>query len=69
MGVSINEAQIGDVVILSRGLDPDAGHVGLYAGRGGLGLTVFLLGGNQTNGVTVAEFPVSRVLGIRRITE
>ena len=54
-----------DVVILKRGSNPRAGHVGLYSGR--VGHKVALLGGNQGDAVTVAEFPVSRVIGVRRL--
>lgn len=62
-----------DVVILKRGtgLQPDAtvlkapGHVGFYAGR--TRDKVRVLGGNQSNGVTIDEFPADQVLGIRRL--
>jgi uncharacterized protein (TIGR02594 family) len=62
-----------DVVVLMRGTGkqpgPDviraAGHVGLFAGLEGA--HVLVLGGNQSNGVSVARFPVSRVLGVRRL--
>lgn len=62
-----------DVVILTRGTGPQPGaevikapgHVGLYshaeAGQ------IYLLGGNQGDEVNVRPFPVSRVLGIRRL--
>lgn len=55
----------GCVVVLSRGPGPTSGHVGLLvriepkAGR------VVLLGGNQGDKVSVAAFPVSRVLAFR----
>jgi len=39
------------------------GHVGFYVGR--IGSNVVLLGGNQGNKVSAAEFPESRVLGYR----
>jgi hypothetical protein len=41
------------------------GHVGLFAGLEGT--HVLVLGGNQSNGVSVARFPVARVLGVRRL--
>ena len=42
------------------------GHVGFYAGhRDGL---VQCLGGNQSDTISHARYPVSRLLGIRRIT-
>jgi uncharacterized protein (TIGR02594 family) len=71
--VAIADAKPGnDVVILSRGVDaPGAGvlsapgHVGWYVGREGD--QVLVLGGNQGDAVSVAPFPVARVLGVRRL--
>jgi uncharacterized protein (TIGR02594 family) len=62
-----------DVVVLKRGTgtQPGAdvirapGHVGLFAGLEDS--HVLVLGGNQSNGVSVARFPVARVLGVRRL--
>lgn len=54
-----------DVVVLTRGANPAAGHVGLFAGR--IGDEVHVLGGNQGNGVTIAAFPTARVVGVRRL--
>ncbi len=62
-----------DVVVLQRGTGPQPGpevlrapgHVGLFGGWDGDHVRV--LGGNQSNGVTVALFPVTSVLGIRRL--
>lgn len=72
--VAIEEAAPGfDVVVLKRGggnqpgpevLDAP-GHVGFLAGEAGL--DVLVLGGNQGNAVTVARFPRSQVIGIRRL--
>ena len=67
VGVSIDEgdAELGDIVILSRGRNPRSGHVGFFAGwdRG----SVRLLGGNQGDAVTIAPFAKGRILGIRRV--
>lgn len=69
--VALSDAQVGyDVVILNRGGPQDAsklgpGHVGLFAGIDGA--SVLLLAGNQSNSVSVAHFPASQILGIRRI--
>lgn len=61
-----------DVVIVKQNAadpGPEAtnvrGHVGFYAGHDLF--KVYLLGGNQSNGVSVAPFPVSNILGIRRL--
>jgi uncharacterized protein (TIGR02594 family) len=54
-----------DVVVVSRGTDPLQGHVGFYAGHSWTG--VLILGGNQGNAVSIAEFPLTSVLGVRRL--
>lgn len=63
--VDLKDAQPGDVVVLSRDPDPKAGHVAFYAGKGRNGF-IRLLGGNQGNKVTISEFPVKRVIAVRR---
>lgn len=62
-----------DVVILQRGdgVQPSAdvlaapGHVGWFAGLEGD--QVLVLGGNQGDAVSIARFPKTRVLGVRRL--
>lgn len=62
-----------DVIVLKRGTGdqpgPDVidapGHVGFFARLDGD--WVMVLGGNQSDGVTVARFPASSILGIRRL--
>jgi uncharacterized protein (TIGR02594 family) len=54
-----------DVVVLRRGVHAWQGHVGFYAGATTSHISV--LGGNQGNAVSVAPFPVTDVLGIRRL--
>ena len=64
--VALEQAIVGDIAILSRGTNPAQGHVGFYAGRqhpDGF----YVLGGNQNNGVCVEQFPISRLIGIRRL--
>lgn len=61
-----------DIVVLKRGLGSPGplvlaaeGHVGFYVGQGpGV---VRVLGGNQGNSVSIEEFPVDRILGVRRL--
>ena len=53
-----------DVVILSRGTPP-SGHVGFFAGLEGD--RIHVLGGNQGDAVTVASFPATMLLGVRRL--
>lgn len=64
--VPLSEAQVGfDVVILERGDSPKAGHVGFYSAHSAQ--TVTLLGGNQSDAVTIQTFDRSRVIGVRRL--
>jgi uncharacterized protein (TIGR02594 family) len=72
--VALEQAEVGfDVVILKRGQGNQPGpenttapgHVGFYAGHDDT--FVELLGGNQGDSVSVARYPVSRILGIRRL--
>ena len=56
-----------DIVVLKRGSSATAGHVGFFAGRDQMTGTVYVLGGNQSNGVTVAPFKEVDVLGVRRL--
>lgn len=64
--VFLYDAQLGDIVILSRGTNPVQGHVGFYAGVEGS--KVIILGGNQSDSVCLAKFEQGDVLGVRRIT-
>ena len=75
--VALERAVAGfDVVVLTRGTgaQPGAdvleapGHVGFFAGvEPGAGGDVWILGGNQGDAVSVALFPRSRVIGVRRL--
>lgn len=56
-------APIGAVAVLSRPPDPAAGHVAFLVGE--TSSSVLLLGGNQSDGVSIASFAKSRVLGYR----
>ena len=72
--VALQEARPGwDIAVLrapGRG-QPDAtvrdapGHVGLYSSHSGS--RIALLGGNQSDAVNIAGFPLSRLLGLRRL--
>jgi len=63
--VDLADAEPGDMVVFSRG-DPSGwqGHVGFFVRNAGTHIEV--LGGNQSNAVSVARYPVSRLLGVRR---
>ena len=70
----IADAYLGfDVVILKRGggnqpgpsVIAAPGHVGFYAGQDER--SVYLLGGNQGDSVSVLPYPKSRILGVRSL--
>ena len=65
--VALSEARPGcDVVVFWRGSPAAAtGHVAFFAGLEGD--SVLVLGGNQGDCVSVAKYPVERVLGCRRL--
>lgn len=67
-GIAIekNKAQVGDVVVLKRGTSATAGHVGFFVSYTESTTSVRLLAGNQGDTVSIAEFPVADILGIRR---
>lgn len=60
-GTPQKKAALGDVLVFSRG---SGGHVGLYVGEDDTAYHV--LGGNQSNRVTIKRIAKSRLLGIRR---
>ena len=70
--VKLSDARAGyDVVVINRNGSPDPstpgpGHVGFFAGIEDQ--FVLLLGGNQGDKVSLARFPVSSVLGVRRLS-
>lgn len=72
-----NAAPFFDVVILQRGggdqPGPEnttaSGHVGFYAGVSADFEYVELLGGNQSDQVKISRYPVSRILGVRRLLQ
>jgi uncharacterized protein (TIGR02594 family) len=58
------QAKEGDIVIFTRGSNTAQGHVAFFLKATGSQIEV--LGGNQSDGVTVARYAKSRLLGIRR---
>ena len=64
-GDVVAEPRVGDIVVFWRG-SPNSwqGHVAFFLGLDGDRVRV--LGGNQSDAVTVATYPESRVLGYRR---
>ena len=74
IGISLDQAEAGDIVIIKRGKGDQPGpenttaqgHVGFYAGTF-LGF-IEILGGNQSDTVKISRYPVARLLGVRRLT-
>ena len=68
-GVATKDPQPGDIVVLSRGRNKWAGHVGFYVQTvevdGAKYIEVF--GGNQDRQVAVGYYPINRVLGFRKV--
>lgn len=62
-GETIAAPRLGAIAVLTRGKSASAGHVGFYLGQAGT--RVFLLGGNQSDAVTVDAFDAKRILGYR----
>jgi uncharacterized protein (TIGR02594 family) len=62
--VDLSQAQVGDIVVFKRG---SGGHVGFYMGQEGDKIKV--LGGNQSNQVSVQSYKKSDLLGVRRIED
>ena len=62
-GSKLAEPVPGAIAILSRGANPAYGHVGFFVAQSDG--KVWLLGGNQSDGVNVAGYRQSRVLGYR----
>lgn len=64
-GKKIKDPKPGAIVILSRGKNPALGHVGFFMGFANSGRSVSILGGNQSNSVSIQNYPVSRVVSFR----
>lgn len=67
VGVKLEDAREGDIAIFSRGKEAWQGHVAFFVSA--TGTDVKVLGGNQNDAVTIASYPLSRLLGIRRVVK
>jgi len=58
--------RLGDIMIFSRSNNPKEGHVGVYLGK--TNQTGYkIISGNYKNAVSISDYPVSKLLGIRRL--
>lgn len=64
VGVNTQRPRRGDLVICRRGTSKFQGHVGFYLGKDAS--HVWVLGGNQSDAVTVTKISLARVLEYRR---
>jgi uncharacterized protein (TIGR02594 family) len=64
-GSEVKTPKLGDVVVFSRGSDPNAGHVGFFKGFDENG-DILVLGGNQSDSVNIQSYSKDRLLGFRR---
>ena len=62
-GQPTDVAHPGTIAIFSRGSDPALGHVGFAVGESGD--SIYLLGGNQSDAVSVIAMPRAHLLGMR----
>ena len=60
----VEQAREGDIIVFTRGSSTWQGHVAFFLKAAGNQVEV--LGGNQSNAVTVARYSKARILGIRR---
>ena len=66
VGAEIETPRLGDIVIFWRESKSSwKGHVGFFIREEGE--NVFVLGGNQSNGVNIKPYSKARVLGYRRV--
>lgn len=64
LGVPLATPALGAILVFYRGpLDGTSGHVGLYVGEDANAFHV--LGGNQSNAITIARLDKARLLGVR----
>lgn len=66
VGMNPSNWRKGDIMVFWRG-SPNGwqAHVAIYAGRHGAG-KIAVLGGNQRDGVNIADYPTNRLLAVRR---
>jgi uncharacterized protein (TIGR02594 family) len=67
-GTRVRHPQVGDIVVLPRGTEAWQGHVGFYYGTVKKNGRVYyqVLAGNQSNAVTIALYPASKAISVRR---
>jgi uncharacterized protein (TIGR02594 family) len=66
--ISKDEIESGDIVVFPRGNEGWQGHVGFYLRSEEVNGVLYyhILGGNQSNMVSIETYPANQALGIRR---
>lgn len=62
-GTKLAKPEFGAIAILSRGSNPNAGHVGFVVEASGS--NILLLGGNQSDSVSIQPYSKSKLIGLR----
>ena len=69
VGISTENPEPGDIVVFWRGkINSWQGHVGIFMGYDQTGERIYTLGGNQGNQVSISAYPISNLLGFRRLS-
>lgn len=63
--IPFNQARPGDIVVFPRGDSKTQGHVAFFLREVG-DAWIEVIGGNQSNAVTIARYPKRSLLGVRR---
>ena len=66
-GLPIQSPEFGCICVFKRGSSAWQGHVGLFDGEDNT--HIYLLGGNQSNSVSITKYPKSKLLGYRRLNK
>lgn len=64
-GRRVSKPTLGCIVVIKSGSESWQGHVGFYAGAGKDDDYIQVLGGNQSNRVSIVEYHINKVLGYR----
>jgi uncharacterized protein (TIGR02594 family) len=63
IGIPTKKPEYGCVCVFQRGNSPTQGHVGLFDGEDDA--HIYLLGGNQSDSVSITKYPKTKLLGYR----
>lgn len=70
VGLPVTQPEPGDIVIYWREKKTGTkGHVGIYLGFSQDATRIYTLGGNQSNAVSISAYPVTQLLGFRRLSK